>query len=227
MLELVAGDFVLEPPLPLGPAQIHLWFFPQWPATREAAQSLPLRALLASYLACDPQQLRIERDHQGKPYLAGLSGQDAATGLQFNLSHSGGALLVGISLGQALGVDLEIPRRARRVLDLARRYFDPAEAAVLAALPEARREWAFLRLWSCKEAVLKALGQGLAFGLDRVVFTLDATGAVTGLNKLDGDPSPSAWHVVQLLPAANYSGALAWRGPAHGICAGRGSPPAP
>ncbi len=216
-----------ETPSPLGPAQIHLWFFPQWPVTREAAQSLPLRTLLASYLACDPQQLHIERDDHGKPYLPGLPGQDVATSLQFNLSHSGGALLVGISRGQALGVDLETPRRSRRVLELAQRYFAPTEAAALTALPDTRRERAFLQLWSCKEAVLKALGQGLAFGLDRVVFELDATGAVTGLNKLDGDPSPSAWHVVQLQPAENYCGALAWRGPVHVICAAKGSPPAP
>ncbi|MDR3387812.1 MAG: 4'-phosphopantetheinyl transferase superfamily protein [Rudaea sp.] len=222
MQELVARDFVQEQPPPLADGEIHLWFFAQWPTpAHDVAQSLPLRALLAGYLESGPERLRIERNMHGKPGL-----RDAA-GLEFNLSHSGGALLVGVSRGQALGTDLETPRRLRPVLDLARRYFDPAEAALLAGLPADRREAAFMRLWSCKEAVLKALGHGIAFGLHRLVFELDASGRVLGLQKLDGEPTPALWHVVQLRPAPAYSGAVAWRGPARRIHAYAASPPMP
>jgi len=227
MQELVAPDFLPEHPLPLGDAEIHLWFFAQWTATQEVAQSSPLRALLAGYLGCAPGQLRIERDAHGKPRLLEPSDPGSWTTLEFNLSHSGGALLVGVSRGQGLGVDLESPRRARPVLELARRYFDPAEAKALAELPDDRREKAFLQLWTCKEAVLKALGRGIAFGLDRVVFELDAAGAVICLQALDGESAPGQWHIVRLLPAATYSGALAWRGPARAIHAWAGRPPGP
>ena len=211
MQELAARDFLPEQALPLGVAEIHLWFFAHWPTTLNVAHSLPLRALLAGYLACDPGQLRIQRDAHGKPRLLD------PPGLEFNLAHSGGALLVGVSHRQALGVDLETPRRTRPVLELARRYFHPVEAKTLAGLPEDRRETAFLQLWSCKEAVLKALGRGIAFGLDRVVFELDGGGAAIGLQELDGEPTPALWHVVRLRPATAYSGALAWRGPACAI----------
>jgi 4'-phosphopantetheinyl transferase len=227
MRELVARDFLPQQLPPLGIAEIHLWFFSQWPTASDVAQSLPLRTLLAGYLDCDPQRLRIERDVHGKPRVIDPLKPEFATGLDFNLSHSGGALLVGVSRGQALGVDLETPRRPRQVLELARRYFDPGEAAALANLPEDRRETAFLQLWSCKEAVLKALGRGIAFGLDRVVFELDRAGAVTSLQKLDGEATPALWHVVRLQPAVAYSGALAWRGPVHSVRASSASPPAP
>ena len=209
MRELVAEDFLLlRPPLPLADAEIHLWFFPQWQTARAGtAESSELRKLLAGYLGADLTDLRIEHGEHGKPRLAG------AHALEFNLSHSGGALLVGVSRSQPLGVDLEAPRRSRPVLDLARRYFDPAEATALAALPEVQRQRAFLRLWSCKEAVLKAHGRGIGYGLNRIVFELDAGGGVVRMRADAPGNSPSPWQVVRLAPSALHLGALAWNGP--------------
>ena len=195
-------------------------FFPQWQdATHAVAESLPLRRLLASYLDCVIGQVRMERDEHGKPRLVEAP-------LEFNLSHSGGRLLVALSRAQSLGVDLETPRRDRPVLELARRWFDPLEATALAALPEAERQATFLRQWSCKEAVLKALGRGIGFGLDRVAFDMDAAGNTLRLRRLDGESTPAAWHIVRLHPATGCVGALAWRGLARTIRAWVVSPPA-
>jgi 4'-phosphopantetheinyl transferase len=208
-------------PQALGDNEIHLWFFPQWEeSTRAAAESPGVRTLLAAHLDCTPCDLRIARDEHGKPHL------DGPQRLEFNLSHSAGALLVGVSRRQPLGVDLEMPRRTRPVLDLARRYFDPAEVAALASVPEAMRQTAFLRLWSCKEAVLKALGRGIAFGLHRIVFALDGAGSVTTLQHIDGKPA-EAWHVVRLCPLGDAIGAVAWSGPECIVRAFRKSPSLP
>lgn len=201
-----SADFrVAQAPPPLGDAEIHLWLFPQWDMrARASAQSRPLRVLLAAYLDCVPDMLRIERGEYGKPQLVGAA-------LEFNLAHSGGSMLVALSRHVPLGVDLEAPRRTRPVLELARRWFHPDEATALAALPEALQQSAFLRLWTCKEAVLKAHGRGLGFGLDRVAFALDARGEVTSIC-LQADAA-TAWQVRKLAPAAGFYGALAWRGP--------------
>jgi 4'-phosphopantetheinyl transferase len=208
MRELGPEDFLPAPPsVPLGDDEIHLWFFPQWNAPVDAADSLPLRTLLAGYLNREAMTVRIERSDHGKPYVAGKPA------LEFNLSHSAGAALVALSRNQPLGVDLEIPRRPRPVLALAQRFFAPAEAAALAALPEARRQTAFLNLWSGKEAVLKALGRGIAFGLDRIVFDLDARGEDLCLQRFDLEPAPASWRIVPLHPVACAVGALAWHGP--------------
>ena len=221
MPELAAADFLpAQLPQALGKSEIHLWFFPHWQGSAHAvAESPQLRALLAGYLACAAGDLRITRDEHGKPHLINAP-------LQFNLSHSSGRLLVGVSREQPLGVDLETPRRERPVLELARRWFDPVEAATLASLPEVQRQAAFLELWSCKEAVLKALGRGIGFGLDRVVFDSTAAADAPRVQRLDGDRIPSAWHIVRLRPAASCIGALAWRGPEYRICAWVTSPPA-
>ena len=221
MRELGPEDFLpASPPLPLVSDEIHLWFFPQWQAQNDTASSLPLRTLLAGYLGRDAAAVRIERAEHGKPHVAGKPA------LEFNLSHSGGAMLVALSRSQPLGVDMEMPRRSRPVLALARRWFDPAEAAVLETLPEADQQAAFLRLWSCKEAVLKALGRGIGFGLDQLAFDMGTAGDATYLRRLDGDPTRALWHIVRLRPTAGCVGALAWRGPARAIHAWVASPPA-
>ena len=205
------------PPGILSDSVIDVHFFHAWPAARQAAESPHLAALLAPHLAVPAACVRIERDAHGKPHV-----QDAA--LQFNLSHSGDAALLAIARNVALGVDLEqLGRRERPVLALAQRFFDPAEASALAALPPQRQQSAFLELWCCKEAVLKALGRGLGYGLERVVFQLDDTGAVQHLLRL-GDGAASPWQVVQLRPAPGYVGALAWCGAALQVRVGRARP---
>jgi 4'-phosphopantetheinyl transferase len=207
MHELTAADFAAaQPPQALGKNEIHLWFFPLWEGSISAVADSPvLRALLAGYMDCAAGDIAIERDQHGKPQLAD-------SGLQFNLSHSGGAVLVGVSGTWPLGVDLEMTPRPRKALDLARRYFHADEAAALANLPEARQQLAFLRLWSCKEALLKAQGRGIAFGLHRIVFGLNGDGEVTDLQEIDGELA-TAWHMRRLTPVADATAALAWLGP--------------
>src|SRR3546814_8376203 len=70
------------------------------------------------------------------------------------------------------GADLELLRPRPRALALAERFFVRSETGALLALPAEAREAAFVRLWCAKEAVLKAHGRGLAFGLDRLEFAL-------------------------------------------------------
>jgi len=196
-----AVDFTLAlPPQPLAGDEIHLWFFPQWEKAPDAAMSAPVRAVLAAYLDCPAETVRIERGKHGKPFVAG-------TQLEFNLAHTGTALLLGVSRGIALGVDLESThRKTRPATELAWRFFTPAEAEALETLPESERQTAFLRLWCAKEAAVKASGDGIANGLHRVEFALDAAGHVS-------PASGSALHLHELAPGSALIGALAHRSP--------------
>ncbi|HST27945.1 MAG TPA: 4'-phosphopantetheinyl transferase superfamily protein [Rudaea sp.] len=172
----------------------------------DAAQSAPVRSLLAAYLDQPSASVRIERGEHGKPRVA-------AAQLEFNLSHAGGALLLGVSRRIVLGVDLESTRRKTRpAVELARRFFAPAEARALEALPESLRQAAFLRLWCAKEAALKAHGRGIGFGLERIEFALDAAG---GVAPAAGNP----WRTVALAPSPEHVGALAHAGLVSQVCA--------
>ncbi len=89
--------------------------------------------LLGRYLDRDPRRLALELGAHGKPALRGTAGQ--AHELRFNLSHSGELMLVGVTTGREVGVDIEL-MRAGRTAEL-------------------------LRAWTVREAVVKCLGVGL------------------------------------------------------------------
>jgi len=160
---------------------------------------------LAQRPGCAPQTLGIRRDARGRPYLTGTDGA-----VDVNWSHSGQALLVACAVGVRLGVDIEFQRPRRNALALAERFFAPSEAAQLRALPEAMREAAFTRLWCAKEAVLKAHGQGISYGLERLVFALE--GDAWQLVRCGGElGAVGDWTIHACTPRPRYLAALAWR----------------
>jgi 4'-phosphopantetheinyl transferase len=216
---LSASDFApARAPVALADDEIHVWLIA---ADRRDdalhADGPRMSGLLAAYLGCAPDSVRLTLGEHGKPFLDGPF-PASSRAFDFNVSHSGGALLVAIARGQELGVDIETQRRRRPVLDLARRFFAADEASALASLDETRRQIAFLRLWSCKEAIVKALGIGIGFGLARVQFGIDPAGEPVELSVIHASAgSVEDWHVVRLAPTGAHVGALAWRGPARRV----------
>jgi len=159
---------------------------------------------LAEQLGRAPEALHLHRDARGRPFLADAGDVDV------NWSHSGERLLVAFARGVQLGVDLEFQRPRRNTLALAERFFAPAEAAQLRALPATTREIAFTRLWCAKEAVLKAHGHGISYGLERLVFALD--GDAWQLVHCEGELGRAQdWSLHAFTPLPGYLAALAWR----------------
>lgn len=163
------------------------------------------RAWLAPRLDCTPDAVPLQRTPHGRPRLLVPHAQD-----DISWSHSGQGLLVAHVHDATVGIDLEYERPRKRVLALAQRYFHPDEAAwIEASTDEAARQTAFIRLWCAKEAVLKAHGRGLAFGLDRLQFIERDT--MLHLHACDaGLGLASHWQLRELTPQAGYRGALAW-----------------
>ncbi len=124
-----------------------------------------LRKILGDFLGVPPQDLRFGFGPFGKPYLAWPS----ETSVRFNLAHSGSLAILAISELGEVGVDVEWSRKAVNCSGLANRFFSPEEAAVLSHLSWEEQLNLFLRFWTCKEAILKAIGVGLTLGLEKVV----------------------------------------------------------
>lgn len=120
-----------------------------------------LRILLGSYLGAPPAGLCFAYSSHGKPSLASSPEQ-----LQFNLSHSGGKVLIGFTQGRRIGVDIEEIRRDLELLDVAERFFSSAENEALGLVPESGRHQAFFSCWTRKEAFVKAKGEGLSCPLN-------------------------------------------------------------
>lgn len=186
--------------------EIHVWRLDYRPSCGRAQ----LRAVLAAYLGVAAEQVTFTNGEHGRPALAAGLGPS----LGFNWSHSGKHALVAVGRDVAPGIDLECLRPRTRALEIATRYFSREEAAALAMLPEAERSSAFLEVWTAKEAVLKALGRGIAFGLDRL--SIASAAGQLQLRRLEGDDA-GAWQLQRLDLDRNLVAALAWRGGARRI----------
>lgn len=114
-----------------------------------------LRAVLARYLDVTPAAVPLALDARGKP------GIDGCSDYRFNLSHAGGWIVVAVTTGVAVGVDLEPLRPVANAIAIARRYFPSSDYEALAALPAEARAAAFLTSWTLKEALAKADGRGI------------------------------------------------------------------
>lgn len=181
--------------------EIHVWRL----AYDHHQGRAPLLAMLGAYLGVPAADVALETQEYGRPALAG-SQRDA---LSFNWSHSHDQALIALARGVLPGVDLERMRAHPKAVPIARRYFSPDESAALEALPADQRDRAFLELWTAKEAVLKALGRGLAFGLNR----LSIAGApdLPVLHRLEGHETDQ-WQLRRLSLDDQHVGTLAWRG---------------
>lgn len=181
--------------------EIHVWHL----AYRQGEGRAPLHRVLGAYLGIGAERVRLVDEEHGRPALADAHRQP----LGFNWSHSGEDALIAIGSRITPGVDIERLRPRPRALAIAHRYFCADEAAQLEALLPEQRDAAFLELWTAKEAVLKALGRGIAFGLDRLSVIRAANRL--SLQQLDGD-DVDAWQLQRLAIAPGLIASLAWRG---------------
>ncbi len=123
--------------------------------SRFIAAHAQARRLIGRHLGVDPDAVRFATTSHGKPILAG----DAAA-LAFNLTHSGPVGYLAIA-PYSVGIDVEQHRPFDDLQPLIDDYCSPEEIAALAALPAPARASAFLRVWTRKEAALKAWGTGI------------------------------------------------------------------
>jgi len=163
-----------------------------------------LRVILGGYLKLVPRQVELAYLPDGKPLLAD---PEMATQLQFNLSHSGDWMLMALSRGVPLGVDIERMRPLEGQGWALARLFSAEEREWLAALPEARRDAAFITAWTVKEAVGKADGRGIRAQAD----TSSLLRAWFG--QADAQPlrcgNLAGYSVTHFRPADGYCAALA------------------
>lgn len=169
---------------------------------RALLSRLLARAACAEALGLDLDDVRVARTRGKKPYLASAAKRPWAPNFNFNISHEGDYVVLAAEPDALCGVDVcaaDGPsRRAEqtsllRELESLRDCFTDGEWARVEGAPDdAGRRRVFSALWSCKEAYVKARGDGLAFPLRRVEFDEAAPGSWA---------TPAAWLYEETLQA--------------------------
>lgn len=158
-----------------------------------------VRTVLSRYGPLAPQEWEFRADGNGRPRLCN---PPPGTRMEFNLSHSGAMIVLGIGAGM-IGVDVECITRQSDTEAL-ERYFAPSEREALRALPARERRRRFFELWTLKEAYLKARGVGLRLPLDRIAFEFAGEhGLRFSLESPLADTSPR-WRLWQFAPRTDY-----------------------
>ena len=152
-----------------------------------------LREILGWRLEIRPSQLHFDYSQRGKPMLKDSSERPP---LHFNLGHSGDLILIAVTRRCSVGIDIEWVRPIPKLENIALRYFSTREVADLTAMPKDQQLRTFYRLWTRKEASLKATGEGL-FGSTRE------------------NEATASWTLVELTPAPDFVAAVA--APAAGL----------
>lgn len=150
------------------------------------------RSLLASYTGEAPEKLRFCREIGRRPELLGKAD------LRFSLSRTRSLVACALIRKNILGLDVESLDRCRAGLEIAQSCFAPSEIAQV-------QQWGqntFLRLWTLKEAFLKATGQGLSRPLDSFCFSLDPI-------RVDDGKGGTDWRFAQFSPLAGHQLAVA------------------
>jgi 4'-phosphopantetheinyl transferase len=127
-----------------------------------------VRTVLSKYAAVAPREWRFDVNAYGKPSIS--AEHAAASGLEFNVSHTSRVVLLGVTVGRSLGVDVQDMTDDRVCIDIADRFFAPQEVQALYALPRAQQMQRFFEYWTLKESYIKARGTGLSIPLDRFWF---------------------------------------------------------
>ncbi|MGH8978135.1 MAG: 4'-phosphopantetheinyl transferase family protein, partial [Acidimicrobiia bacterium] len=118
-----------------------------------------VREILGALTGDGPDAVAIDRRcaHCGDP-AHGKPALPEHEGLDFSLSHCRATAIVAVARAVSVGVDVEVVRARPHLERLAARMLSPAEHAEWLTGDPAARTIEFLRLWTAKEAYLKAVG---------------------------------------------------------------------
>lgn len=168
-----------------------------------------LRTLLGGYLGIEPDRLQFYYGSHGKPALAENS---SGSTVRFNLSHSQGIAVYAVTRNSEIGIDIESIRFLSDAEQIAKRFFSAQEYAVFQTLTPSQKQPAFFKCWTCKEAYLKAIGDGLALPLDQFDVSLSPREPAKLLSIKGDSQSAHGWFLQELTPVSGYVAALAVEG---------------
>jgi len=168
-----------------------------------------LRSILARYLGIGAADVRFRYNRHGKP---AIDHQLAEQSLSFNASRSNWLALFAVTRGRRVGVDIEYIRTELESEAIASSFFSSREIDAIRQSPPRGRVEEFCRIWTRKEAYVKAVGRGLSIPLDQfdVVSGRDDHNSMVSVKGAVEDGVD--WSLVDVDPGDGYAGAVGTEG---------------
>lgn len=173
-----------------------------------------LRNILSRYLIIQPEDIEFSYTYYGKPY---LNKRIIHKSIYFNVSHSEDLALLIFSQEREVGIDLEKKRPIEDIEIIVKYFFSDKEIFIFQSLPSPEKLKAFFRAWTRKEALIKAVGDGLSYDLNQfdVSFLLNKEPIL--LKIIKGERSAVEWTVLPITLPIDYEAAFAFKGKCN-IC---------
>lgn len=123
-----------------------------------------VRDVLSRYLQGIPaKNIEFITNDYKKPYILP---ERLAILLRFNISHSEKMIVLAVSVGVEIEIDVKYLNRKNIFFEIAEWFFAENEYQHFKSLPGEHQKQRFFSLWSLKEAYIKACGKGLYIPLD-------------------------------------------------------------
>lgn len=162
-----------------------------------------LRKLLSNFL--DINEIVISYGPHKKPYIEHQFNNNSVI---FNISHSANYVLIAITLNNEMGIDIEKINPDIDFKSLSKRFFSTKEKNELIDCDFSKQLETFYRVWTRKEAFIKATGKGISFGLDNFSVALEKS--IKSKVELAADIKKSKqWFCYDLMEVDNYALSLA------------------
>lgn len=159
-----------------------------------------LRVLLSKYLVQEAEKIEILYLKNGKP--------NHNSNLEFNVSHSGDWAVIGFTLDNILGIDIEYINREIEYVDIASKFFSAEEAYIVINAENNKMPLYFYNCWTRKEAFIKAIGDGLSFPLNKFRVSINPK-VSPKLLVTNWDPSEAnKWSLWSFTKGDDYIGAV-------------------
>lgn len=163
-----------------------------------------LKQNLSPLLKIAAPDIQFKKIGEGKPIL-NLENKS----VDFNLSHSDELCLIGLSECGSIGVDLEKIRRPRNLEQISESFFAPSERSFLLSISDPmEQEQAFMKLWSGKEALIKAAAGGVFRNVHEVIINCEQW-SIQNLPSSFG--AISQWELQFFTPLDGYIVSAAFR----------------
>ena len=167
-----------------------------------------VRTILSRYQDVTPTDWRFVTNQYDCPF---IDPSQNTLDLRFNLSHATGLVVLGVTRGRQLGVDVEWSPRRLKVEEVADSFFAAPEVRAFHRLPAHQQRERFFAYWTLKESYIKARSMGLSIPLKKFWFDVETVGEI----HFDLDPvladDPRSWTFLRMTASRSHPLAVAVR----------------